>query len=96
MKATLRFRERVVLAGGALVEMVIWELPAASTDRPHRIKYRLYCGKEGKCVVRYDNEIGKGDHVHYGESESKYEFKNWEQLIADFLADVARLTGEGL
>jgi len=85
-----------VLRSGALVEMVIWELPRPSADRPHRIKYRLYCGKDGKCLVRYDNETGKGDHVHYGERESRYAFQDWEQPLVDFLADVARLTGEKL
>lgn len=96
MKATLRFRQRVVLSGGALVEMVLWELPGPGTERPHGIKYRLYCGKDGECLVRYDNETGKGDHIHYGERELTYVFKDWEQLLVDFLADVARLTGEKL
>ncbi|MGH8524670.1 MAG: toxin-antitoxin system TumE family protein, partial [Gammaproteobacteria bacterium] len=30
------------------------------------LKYRLYCGRGGRCLVRYDNETGKGDHRHYG------------------------------
>lgn len=79
-----------------MVEMVIWDLPGPSADRSQGIKYRLYCGKGGRCLVRYDNETGKGDHVHYGDRESKYAFKDWEQLLVDFLADVARLTGEKL
>ena len=96
MKATLRFRRRVVLPGGALVEMVLWDLPEPGKDRPHGIKYRLYCGKDGECLVRYDNETGKGDHLHYGDRESPYAFQDWERLLVDFLADVARLTGETL
>ena len=41
--------------------MVIWELPAATVERPHALKYRLYCGEAGRCIVRYDNEAGKGE-----------------------------------
>ena len=92
----MRIRQKVVLRSGAVVEMVAWELPKALVDRPHRIKYRLYCGKDGKCLVRYDNETGKGDHVHYGEREATYKFRAWEALLADFLSDVVRLTGETL
>ena len=56
----------------------------------------MYCVKDGKCLVRYDNESGKGDHIHYGERELTYMFKDWEKLLVDFLADVSRLTGEKL
>ena len=93
MKAILRLRSRVVLPGGAIVEMVLWELPGKSADRPYGLKYRLYCGRGGKCLVRYDNETGKGDHVHYGETERPYRFEGWEKLLEDFLADVDRLNG---
>lgn len=93
MKATLRLRTRVVLPDGAIVEMVVWDLPRKTPDRPHGLKYRLYCGRNGKCVVRYDNEAGKGDLVHHGEREKPYRFRGWEKLMEDFLADVVRLTG---
>ena len=93
MKATLRLRTRVVLPDGGIVEMVIWELPQKTLERPHGLKYRLYCGRNGECLVRYDNETGKGDHVHFGERERPYRFRGWETLMEDFLADVARLTG---
>jgi len=34
---------------------------------------RLFCGDAGGCcLVRYDNEQGKGDHVHYGDREQPY------------------------
>ena len=75
------------------VEMVIWALPKATADRPHGLKYRLYCGKDGRCVVRYDNETGKGDHRHYGRRQEAYEFESIEKLIADFRTDCERLTG---
>ena len=93
MKATLRLRSRVILRDGAVVEMVVWDLPRKTEGRPHALKYRLYCGRDGRCLVRYDNETGKGDHVHYGEVERPYRFRTWEKLMEDFLADVERLTG---
>ena len=93
MKASLRLRTRVVLPDGSVVEMAVWELPQKTPDRPHGLKYRLYCGRDGKCLVCYDNETGKGDHRHYGEREQPYRFRNWEKLMKDFLADVDRLTG---
>ena len=41
--------------------MVLWQLPKPTKDRPHGLKYRLYYGlADGTCVVRYDNETGKG------------------------------------
>jgi hypothetical protein len=42
----------------------------------------------GRCVLRYDNEPSKGDHRHWGETESPYKFTTPERLIADFWNDV--------
>ena len=81
--------------GCVLVEMTIWALPRASQDRPHGLKYRLYCGRDGQCLVRYDNETGKGDHRHYGGREESYRFQSLEQLVEDFRTDCARLSGWG-
>lgn len=79
--------------GDLRIEMVVWTLPRATCDRPHRLKYRLYCGRPGKCIVRYDNESGKGDHVHYGKREAAYRFVSLYGLIEDFKHDCARLAG---
>ncbi len=82
-----------MLSDGTLIEGVIWALPRPSPDRPHGYKYRLYCGREGQCLVRYDNETGKGDHVHYGGKERSYRFVSLTRLVADFYRDVQTLTG---
>jgi hypothetical protein len=79
--------------GDVVVEMVIWQLATPSSDRPHGLKYRLYCGRGVACVVRYDNEIGKGDHCHYGVQEVAYDFVSVDKLIEDFRRDCARLAG---
>ena len=57
----------------------------------HNYKYRLYCGRGGECMVRYDNERGKGDHKHIGGREIPYSFVSFQHLMADFLADIATL-----
>jgi len=78
-----------------IVERVVWHLPQPSEERPHGLKYRLYCGTlDGACVVRYDNEHGKGDHRHYGDDEVPYHFSSLTALLIDFRRDIERLTGE--
>jgi uncharacterized protein DUF6516 len=42
----------------------------------------------GECVLRYDNEPGKGDHRHVVDIETVYAFDGHEKLFADFRADV--------
>jgi hypothetical protein len=75
---------------GGIVEMVIWQLPARDAERPHGLKYRLAYVKEGRRIVGYDNERGKGDHRHLGNKEHRYVFRGIEQLIKDFWKDVKR------
>jgi hypothetical protein len=94
MSAILRFRDKYIYADGAIREMVIWRLPDRDDERPHGLKYRLFYGYPGKCLVRYDNERGKGDHRHDEDQEVLYTFVSVEQLIQDFRADIERLRGE--
>lgn len=81
-------------ADGALREMVLWQVPRTG-HHPSGLKYRLYYGDvEGNCLVRYDNERGKGDHRHGIDGETPYCFRDVEALVADFLADIRRIRGE--
>ncbi len=75
---------------GLIIEMVVWALDAPLSGCSHRFKCRLFCGflESGSCLVRYDNERGKGDHRHVEESEQPYEFTSLESLLADFEKDV--------
>jgi hypothetical protein len=36
------------------------------------------------CVLRFDNETGKGDHKHVGARQVDYRFTTVDGLIADF------------
>jgi hypothetical protein len=88
MKAEVLLNERHVLAEDAFVEIVIWRVPKPVRGSAHRFKYRLALVVRGTCVLRYDNEAGKGDHRHSGATEHDYDFKSYERLLSDFWADV--------
>lgn len=88
MKAEALVQERHVLAEDAFVEIVVWRVPRPVEGSTHRFKYRLVLVGGGECVLRYDNETGKGDHRHVGDIETSYSFSSYEKLLADFWADV--------
>lgn len=94
MQAALLVRRRVIIAADAFVEIVIWHLPEAVPPATHRFKYRLAYVVAQRCVLRYDNERGKGDHRHFGAAEEAYVFTTPERLMADFEADIARWNHE--
>jgi hypothetical protein len=87
MKAKEIFRVKEAYGAG-IVEVVIWQVPEPVPPSAHPYKYRLVYVIEGKRVVGYDNERGKGDHKHFGDREEAYRFVNPQQLMADFMADV--------
>lgn len=91
MKASLIYHKTDTIADGIKLEMVIWQLPAPTADRPHGIKYRLWAGRDGVTLVRYANETGKGDHKHEGEIEQPYVWRGLAALVADFIVDVEAL-----
>ena len=93
-RAALLFHEKVVRADGTIIELVIWRLPRATADRRHRLKYRLYYGRGEKCLVRYDNEAGKGDHRHVKGREEPYRFVSVAKLRRDFEADIRKYGGD--
>lgn len=83
--------ERHVLTESAFAELVVWRLPAPVRGSTHEYRYRLALVIDGKCVLRYDNEAGKGDHRHVGDKEQDYRFKSAEQLLADFWTEVEEM-----
>lgn len=68
--------------GAGFVEIVIWQVPEPVLPSAHPYKYRLVYVVEGKRVVGYDNERGKGDHKHLGGREEAYRFVSPQQLSA--------------
>lgn len=88
MKIELVMDERHVLDARSFVEIVVWRLPRPARGSVHRFKYRLALVVDGVCVLRYDNEAGKGDHRHVQESEEPYSFTDTDTLLADFWREV--------
>ena len=80
--------ERHVLDARTFVEIVVWRLPRPVRGSAHRFKYRLALVADGVCVLRYDNEAGKGDHRHVDDAQEPYDFTAPEALLADFWSDV--------
>lgn len=80
VKAELLYERRIDYADGAIVQMVLWGVPASVPPSTHAFKYSLFYGRPGVREVCYDNERGKGDHR--------------QRLIEDFWIDVRSLRGE--
>ncbi len=91
MRAELLIDERHVLSDNTFVEIVVWRVPRPVRGSRHHLKYRLALVRDGMCLLRYDNEAGKGDHRHLGDAERRYTFTDADSLLADFWRDVAAL-----
>ena len=94
MKAIELVRTRIAFSETAFAELVLWQVPKPVAGSAHGFKYRLAYVAGDACVVRYDNEVGKGDHRHFNGKESSYNFKTLDKLIADFQRDIARWNRE--
>lgn len=88
MEAEQLLRERHILSETEFVELIVWRVPEPVLGSSHPFKYRLAFVSEGSCVLRYDNEAGKGDHKHIGDAQEPYRFKDLLGLQADFWTDV--------
>jgi hypothetical protein len=91
MPAGLLLDERHILGEAAFAEIVVWRVSAPVRGSGHQYRYRLALVIDGKCVLRYDNEAGKGDHRHVHDQEREYRFKDAEQLLTDFWSDVEEM-----
>jgi hypothetical protein len=94
MKSVALIRHRVVLAVDAFAEISVWRLSEPVPPSEHPFKYRLAYVVKGECVLRYDNERGKGDHRHLGAVELPYAFSSPDRLVSDFNADIERWNHE--
>lgn len=91
MKAKLLLRRRLILSEISFAEIVIWQLVSPLDGSSHTYKYRLAYVVNGICVLRYDNEAGKGNHLHHGEHEYAYDFVSPEQLLKDFFSKIKQM-----
>jgi len=89
MQAQLITRFKNITRDGAILEVVVWKVPAPVPPAEHGYKYSAVYVVDGVRVVGFDNERGKGDHCHLDGKEILYTFMGVEQLIEDFIAAVA-------
>jgi hypothetical protein len=94
MKATNIINTRAPLSENAFAEIVVWEVPKRVPGSSHDFKYSLAYVVNNVCVLRLDNEAGKGDHLHYGNTESAYHFVSTNALLNDFYSYVTRWNDE--
>ncbi len=88
MKATLVIQQRIIINGNSFAEIVIWKVPFPVSGSSHFYKYRLAFIVSGLCIIRYDNESGKGGHKHIEAQELDYDFTSIKTLLNDFWNDV--------
>lgn len=91
MKARLIEKSRTVINDTTFFEVVLWHLPNPVPGSTHPFKYRLALVVNGECVLRYDNERGKGDHRHIRDREESIEFMTLDALYDAFQADMERM-----
>ena len=94
MDASLLLRTRIIFAENALAEILLWRVTKPLQGSLHAFRYQLAYVVGQKCVLRYDNEAGKGDHRHRNNAERAYRFTTPEKLIADFQTDIERWNHE--
>ncbi|MBP2511551.1 MULTISPECIES: toxin-antitoxin system TumE family protein [Agrobacterium] len=90
MKAQKITEHKSVEADGSIVQFVVWKVPTPVPPTDHGFKYRMVYIQNGVRVVGFDNERGKGDHMHLDGKEFPYRFTTIDQLIEDFVSEVEK------
>lgn len=90
METELIQREKYPVSDSHIVEMAVFRVPSPLPPCEHLYRYRLVLLENGERVVGFDNERGKGDHMHIGNREVRYEFRSLGQLRKDFWTEVKK------
>jgi hypothetical protein len=91
MNARLIEKSRTFINDTSFFEVVLWHLPSPVPGSSHPFKYWLALIVNGECVLRYDNERGKGNHRHMGDGEEAIEFTSLDALSDAFHAEIERM-----
>jgi hypothetical protein len=96
VKAEPVFKEKRMLSNqitgaAAVAELKIWNVPK-SKDYPEGRKFSLFLVSGGEVVVGIDNHKPKGPHLHLGNRELAYLYRDEKSLLEDFW-DFARKAG---
>ena len=84
MRAVLPLKERRVLGNDRFADAVIWRVPKNIPGSAHDFKYRLALAVDNVCVLRFDNEAGKGDRKHVGTEQVPCTFTTPGRPVTDF------------
>ena len=90
--AYLIAENRTELGKDKFTELRVYEVPH-SKDFQEGLKYSMSYVKKGQCILRYDNERGKGHHMHFMGKESEVSFRAIWELISEFRERVKELGG---
>jgi hypothetical protein len=90
MKAVKITEHKSVAPDGSITQFVIWKVPTPVPPTEHGIKYRMVYIRDGERVVGFDNERGKGDHMHLDGKELPYTFTTISKLIEDFIDEIEK------
>lgn len=88
MPAVELMNRRIQIADNAFASIRILKVEPAILGSQHQYKYSLAYIVDNICVMRYDNERGKGDHKHIGDREYPVKFTTIKNLIASFQEDI--------
>lgn len=96
MKATILFHEKRLLRNprtgdAAVAELKVWSVPH-SRDYSQGRKFSLFLVAGGDVVLGIDNHKPKGPHLHLGNRELPYLYRDDASLLRDFW-DLARKAG---
>ena len=90
IKAKKVFDDYKEFPNGDIRQGIIWRFPKTK-KQPLGIKYRFAFIYNGKCILRYDNEVTKDHHKHIYNKEIKIKFTNIESLFNKFIKEVKQL-----
>jgi len=93
MTAKLIVNQKSFDETGGIIQMTVWSVPEPVPPSTHGFKYRLVYARNGRRLVGFDNERGKGDPMHLGQAELHYPFTTIDQLIKDFITEVEIIRG---
>jgi len=94
MDAELLLKRRIAIADDLFAELVIWRVPRPLAGSSHGYKYRLALVADRLCVMRFDNEAGKGDHIHRHSKQYDYHFVDVDTLLSDFRVEMEKWINE--
>lgn len=94
MRANLLIHNKKPLSHYEFIEIKVWEI-TEDKNFPEGVKYSMVYIRKDKNkfnrILGFDNEKGKGHHMHLYDKEIKIEFNGWKDLLKQFYKKVEKL-----